>query len=256
MTVGPDTPATAPATALVAGAAGGLGTAVVTRLATAGYRVLAGDIASPVRPYPDGVATCRLDVTDEDSWTAALATAVETFGGVDVMVNAAGVNIKGPVTSLSTMDYCTVVRVNQIGTFLGLRTVGATMAQAGSGAIVLISSIMAYEGGPGSIAYTATKFAVRGMAQVAAVELGRHGVRVNSVAPGIIDAGMGRRTVASKGDEAAQTVPLGRLGTADDVAEAVLYLASPASAYCTGTHLVVDGGWRAGRAPTWHQVET
>lgn len=256
MTVTPSShgPLAAPTTALVTGAAGGLGTVIVNRLAAAGYRVLAADITEPGRPYPDGFVSCRLDVTDERSWTAAVRRCTDELGGLGVLVNAAGVNIKGPVTSLSTEDYMTVVRVNQLGTFLGLRTAGAAMASAGAGSIVLITSIMAYQGGLGSIAYTASKFAVRGMTQVAAVELGPRGVRVNSVAPGIIDAGMGRRTVGDRHAEAARTVPLSRLGVADEVAEAVLYLAGPAGAYCNGTHLVVDGGWLAGRSTTWHQV--
>lgn len=251
----PPASSAAPTTALVAGAAGGLGTAIVDRLVAAGYRVVAADIAEPARPYPGGVVTVRLDVTDERSWTAVVGMCVDDLGGLGAFVNAAGVNIKAPVTLMSTEDFMTVVRINQLGAFLGLRTVGGAMAAAGTGAIVLITSIMAYEGGPGSIAYTASKFAVRGMTHAAAVELGPRGVRVNSVAAGIIDAGMGRRTVGDRRDEAARTVPLGRLGTADDVAQAVLYLAGPAGAYCNGTHLVVDGGWLAGRNPAWHQVE-
>jgi 3alpha(or 20beta)-hydroxysteroid dehydrogenase len=142
-----------------------------------------------------------------------------------------------------------IVTINQVGTFLGMKAVAETMIGQGSGSIINISSVAGLTGSAGTMAYTASKFAVRGMTKVAAVELAPFGVRVNSVHPGLIDTIMLRDAFALENQEnvdAAQAaVPNGRLATALDVARMVLYLASDDSAYSTGSEFVVDGGMTA-----------
>ena len=189
------------------------------------------------------------DVTSEDDWAATVAAAEDAFGHVDVLVNNAGILLFSELTATSLADYERVVRVNQFGTFLGMRAVVPAMERAGGGSIVNSSSIEGLGGMPFLVAYSSSKFAIRGMTKAAAMELGPKGIRVNSVHPGMIDTGMTR---VHGGDAAmewgGQKVALKRVGVPEDVVGMYLFLASDESSYCTGGEYTVDGGATATHA--------
>ena len=177
-----------------------------------------------------------------------MAAATAQFGRVDVLVNNAGVFLVKGMTTTSLDEYMRIVTINQVGTFLGMKAVSETMIGRRSGSIVNISSVAGLRGGRGSIAYTASKFAVRGMTKVAALELAQFGVRVNSVHPGIIDTPMLHELRDAAGgnyEHVKSRIPAGRVAAAEDVAKLVLFLASDDSAYSTGSEFVVDGGMTA-----------
>jgi len=240
--------------ALITGAARGQGAAEARLFSAEGASVMLGDVLDDdgtlvAKELGDRAAYLHHDVTSEADWAAIVAETISRFGRVDVLVNNAGIFRVRGLTTTSLDEYMRIVTINQVGTFLGMKAVADAMIGQGSGSIVNISSIAGLGGGAGTIAYTASKFAVRGMTKVAAVELAPFGVRVNSVHPGLIDTPMLREEVGladpSARDAAATRVPNGRLATADDVARLVLYLASDDSAYSTGSEFVVDGGMTA-----------
>ena len=235
--------------ALVSGGARGIGAATARLFAAEGAVVLIG--ATHDR---DGEATAatiegcvyqHLDVRAEDDWRRASEDLVALHGTIDVLVNNAGVFMARPLTEVSLADYREVIDVNQVGVFLGMRAVAPTMMAAGSGSIVNISSVDGLRGFPRGIAYGASKWAVRGMTKVAARELAPFGVRVNSIHPGAVDTRMLREVppfVEGGMEGVASTVPMGRIGDADEVAKLALFLACNESAYCTGAEFVIDGG--------------
>jgi 3alpha(or 20beta)-hydroxysteroid dehydrogenase len=190
------------------------------------------------------------DVTSEAEWDAVVAAATSQFGRLDVLVNNAGVFLVKSMAKTSLEDYMRVVTINQVGNFLGLKAVMQTMMNQGSGSIVNISSTSGLTGSPGTIAYAASKFAIRGMTKVAAAELAQFGVRVNSVHPGIVDdTTMATQVRRAFGDEPVEAlkarIPSGRFAAVDEVARMVVYLASDESSYSTGSEFVVDGGYTA-----------
>jgi len=187
------------------------------------------------------------DVGDEAQWEAVVADVIAHHGRLDVLVNNAGIFEPKQLTKTSLDDWNRTIRINQLGVFLGLKVAGAAMIDAGNGgSIVNISSVAGLEGVFGSMAYGASKWAVRGMTKVAAKEFGRAGIRVNSVHPGIIDtemiSGMPMMSDDERRERAARSLPVGRLGTPRDIANMVLFLASDESGFCTGQEFVVDGG--------------
>jgi 3alpha(or 20beta)-hydroxysteroid dehydrogenase len=240
--------------ALITGAARGQGAAEARLFSAEGASVMLGDVLDDVgaivaKELGDRAAYLHHEVTSEADWDAVVAATISRFGRLDVLVNNAGIFRVRGLTTTSLDEYMQIVTINQVGTFLGMKAVASVMIAQGSGSIVNISSIAGLGGGAGTIAYTASKFAVRGMTKVAAVELAPFGVRVNSVHPGLIDTPMLREEVGladpAARDAAAARVPNGRLATAEDVARLVLYLASDDSAYSTGSEFVVDGGMTA-----------
>ncbi len=240
--------------ALITGAARGQGAAEARLFASEGAFVVLGDVLDDegerVADELGGHAVyCHHDVTSEEEWEAIVRAARSRFGPVDVLVNNAGVFKVLGMTTTSIDEYMRIVTINQVGTFLGMKAVAETMIGRRSGSIINISSVAGLIGSAGTIAYTASKFAVRGMTKVAAVELAPFGVRVNSVHPGLIDTMMLREAYDLDGtadlSEAGRRVPNGRMATADDVARLVLYLASDDSSYSTGAEFVVDGGMTA-----------
>jgi 3alpha(or 20beta)-hydroxysteroid dehydrogenase len=240
--------------AIITGGAQGQGASAARAFVAEGAKVVIADIVDDVgKELADELGESayyrRLDVSNEDDWTSAVAEAVETFGTVNVLVNNAGILHFSELTKTSLADYERVIRVNQFGTFLGMRAVADVMIEAGGGSIVNASSIEGLGGMPFLIAYSASKFAIRGMTKVAAMELGPKKVRVNSVHPGMIDTGMTR---VHGGDDAmkwgASRVALKRVGTPEDVAGLYVFLASDESAYCTGSEFVCDGGASATHA--------
>jgi 3alpha(or 20beta)-hydroxysteroid dehydrogenase len=166
------------------------------------------------------------DVTSEAEWDAVVAAATSQFGRLDVLVNNAGVFLVKSMAKTSLEDYMRVVTINQVGNFLGLKAVMQTMMNQGSGSIVNISSTSGLTGSPGTIAYAASKFAIRGMTKVAAAELAQFGVRVNSVHPGIVDdTTMATQVRRAFGDEPVEAlkarIPSGRFAAVDEVARMV-----------------------------------
>ncbi len=191
------------------------------------------------------------DVSREEDWERAVHAAESEFGRLDVLVNNAGIIDSGPLRETSLDAYMRVIQVNQVGTFLGMRAVIDPMQRAGGGAIVNISSVAGLIGVPGLVGYTASKFAIRGMTRVAAIELGPLGIRVNSVHPGGVDTDMVRGAPDATPDVEGrwQAQPIARVADPMELARLVLFLASDESSFCTGSEFVADGGALAGIAP-------
>lgn len=239
--------------ALITGAARGQGAAAARRFATEGARVMITDVLDDQGKELAaelGAEYCHLDVSSEEEWADAVALTTATFGDISVLVNNAGVLHFSALDETTLADYQRVIGINQVGTFLGMRAVVPSMKQAGGGSIVNVSSVEGLGGMPYLVAYTASKFAIRGMTKVAAMELGQHGIRVNSVHPGAIDTPMVSEALGREIDVSpiGKKVALRRIGRPDDVANMVLFLASDESAYCTGGEFVVDGGATATHA--------
>ena len=235
--------------ALISGAARGQGEAEARLFAAEGAKVVLADVldedgTTVAKDIGDDAIYLHLDVTSEDDWQLTVDKAIDRFGGIDVLVNNAGVFAINPLATTSLDEYRRIIDINQIGVFLGMRAVASHMAARAAGSIINISSIAGLQGSAGTIAYTASKFAVRGMTKVVAKELAAFGVRVNSVHPGLIDTAMLRQITDVVGDDAAlkSRVPMGEFASADDVANMVLFLASDDSSYCTGAEFIVDGG--------------
>jgi 3alpha(or 20beta)-hydroxysteroid dehydrogenase len=239
--------------ALITGGARGQGAAEARMFATEGARVVITDVLDDegkqtAADIGDRATYLHHDVTEEDAWADVVAAVLDDHGQLDVLVNNAGIFKILPMAMTDLATYEQVIRINQIGVFLGMKAVSAPMVGAGRGSIINISSVAGLMGSPGTIAYSASKWAVRGMTKVAAKELSPFGVRVNSIHPGIIDTPM-MVELSDLGpeimDQVIAQIPLGRIAAADDVAKLALYLASDESAYSTGSEFVVDGGMTA-----------
>ena len=239
--------------AIVTGAAQGMGRAIAERFAREGARVVVTDVdddaGRAVSDGLDGTVFCHLDVGSADDWTAAVERAVAELGSVDVLVNNAGLVYQAALVDTTLADFERVVRVNQTGPFLGMQSVVPAMRAAGRGSIINVSSVRGLSGANGLLAYAATKFALRGMTKVAALELGQFGIRVNSIHPGAVatEGVLGESINDLDAIDARFTeLPLQRIGRPSDVAAMAVFLASDESSYCTGAEFVVDGGATAG----------
>ena len=235
--------------ALITGAARGQGAAEAELFAAEGARVILADVldedgARTAAAIGDAAAYRHLDVTDEDGWNALVAEIVEDHGRLDALVNNAGIYRNGAITEMDQATYRLVIEINQIGVWLGMKAVGPQMIAQQSGSVINISSTAGFRGGAGSIAYTASKFAVRGMTKVAAREWGEHGIRVNSIHPGPIDTAMLHQVPGFEADTERflRRIPLARAADASEVAYLALFLASDESSFSTGAEFVVDGG--------------
>jgi 3alpha(or 20beta)-hydroxysteroid dehydrogenase len=237
---------------LITGAARGQGAAAVRACVAEGARVYAADVRDDLGTaladeLGDAVEYVHLDVSSEQDW----ADAVGKAGRLDVLVNNAGVLHFSALADTKLDDYERVIRINQIGAFLGMRAVVPAMREAGGGSIVNVSSIEGLAAAPYLVAYAASKFAIRGMTKVAAMELGDHGIRVNSVHPGMIDTDMVRDAAGGAELDLApigRKVALRRVGRPEEIAGLVVFLASDESSYCTGAEFVADGGATATHA--------
>jgi 3alpha(or 20beta)-hydroxysteroid dehydrogenase len=221
-----------------------MGAAHVRLLSENGARVLCCDVlaaegAALAQELGSMVRFLPLDVTSREQWREAVATAERFFGPVSILVNNAGVLAIDPIESMTEEAYRRVIDVNQVGTFLGMQAVIPSMRRAAGGSIVNISSTAGFAGAKHMVAYVASKFAVRGMTKVAALELGPDKIRVNSVHPG------GVATPMVKNFGAPAHIPIPRLADPSELAQLVLFLASDASSYCTGSEFVADGGYLA-----------
>lgn len=231
---------------LISGGARGLGAAQARQLVAEGARVLIADVLETegrALAAELGAATAfqRLDVTDEAQWAHAVERAL-ALGPVHGLVNNAGVYKPLPLLQTEPAEFRRHTDINQLGTFLGMRAIVPALDRNGGGAIVNISSTVGLRSAPNAIAYTATKWAVRGMTKAAALELVDRNIRVNSVHPGPIDTDMIRIRTHEENVRRAQQVPMKRLGSAEDIAAAVLFLLSDESRYTTGAEVAVDGG--------------
>ncbi|TDQ51805.1 NAD(P)-dependent dehydrogenase (short-subunit alcohol dehydrogenase family) [Actinomycetospora succinea] len=233
--------------AVITGAGRGIGAVLARHAAKEGYRVAAWDLdGEAVRAVADDIGEAcvpmAVDVTDESSVRSAVA---ELPAAPSLVVNNAGIVRFGPLLELAAADWRAALDVNLTGTFLVARVAAERMiAESTGGAIVNIASINGLAAAPGAGAYTASKAGVVMLTEHMALEWGAHGIRVNAVAPGLIDAGMSDAIYADPEVRRLRSgrVPLGRLGTAQDVAETVLFLGSEKAAYVTGQTLAVDGG--------------
>ncbi|MGD1933863.1 MAG: glucose 1-dehydrogenase [Candidatus Phaeomarinobacter sp.] len=257
--------------ALVTGAARGLGAEAAKRLAQAGASVLLTDIlddlghetAANIAANGGTAHYIHHDVTSEDDWSSAIAEATSRFGGLDILVNNAGIYFNRPIAEISLDDWRRMMSINVDGVFLGCRAALPAIQERagkwrGGGSIINLSSVAGLIGASGGTAYHASKGAVRLLTKSLALEgaEGEAKIRANSIHPAVIDTNMGRDLVGQfssnmgvSGNEATELVtmlhPLGRLGLPEDVANAVVYLASDDSAFVTGAEIVVDGGLTA-----------
>lgn len=240
--------------ALITGGARGMGKSHVRHFVAEGARVVFGDVLDDNGAYVAaglGEQFCRYlhhDVTSEDDWAAAVALATDAFGRLDVLVNNAGVLAFARIADMPLADFRRVLEVNAVGCWLGMKAVIDTMTKSGGGSIVNISSIEGFTGAEGLSAYSASKFAIRGMTKVAARELAGFGIRVNSVHPGGVLTRMAVDSASARTDGEAfiKAMPLARFAEPVEISRLVAYLASDDSSYSTGSEFIADGGILAG----------
>jgi NAD(P)-dependent dehydrogenase (short-subunit alcohol dehydrogenase family) len=241
--------------AIVTGGARGIGAATAEALSASGARVVVTDVlddegeatAAHLRAGGCDARYEHLDVSDEAEWERVVDKTVSELGGVNVLVNNAGIGTWPDVETETREGYDRLISINQTGVWLGMKTVAPQMRKAGGGSIVNVSSIFGAVGGfGGSIAYHASKGAVRLMTKSAAIHYAKEGIRVNSIHPGFIDTPM---IEVVKGTPTEETIlaetPMGRLGTPREIGDVIAFLASDAAAYMTGSEVYVDGGWTA-----------
>jgi NAD(P)-dependent dehydrogenase (short-subunit alcohol dehydrogenase family) len=235
---------------LVTGAARGQGRAIAARAVRAGAKVIAGDVLDKVddlqRDLPGDVHSGRLDVTDRASWDRIVEAGVARFGRLDGLVNNAGVLHRAPLDLETERDFERVWRVNCLGPFLGIQAVLPHLAANRSGAIVNTLSTAALTAWTRHGSYTASKWGLRGLTKVAALELAAHRIRVNAILPGPVLTPMVVRDDDPTAVERLSATPLGRAGMPADVAELAVFLLSDRSSFMTGAEVVIDGGQTAG----------
>jgi NAD(P)-dependent dehydrogenase (short-subunit alcohol dehydrogenase family) len=243
--------------ALITGAASGMGASMARIFAREGARVALADvldgegrgIVAEITAANGAAAFHHLDVTSEAEWQSVVAAVVAAWGGLDILVNDAGLSGSAVEDLYDTAAWDRLMAVNARGVFLGMKAAIPIMRARGGGAIVNISSISGIAGQNGiHVAYNASKGAVRTLTKAAAVQLGRDNIRVNSVHPGLMPPmrSSGRTADPAVRAKMLEMVPLGRAGRVEEVAHAVLFLASDEASYITGAELYVDGGYLAG----------
>jgi 3alpha(or 20beta)-hydroxysteroid dehydrogenase len=233
--------------AIITGAARGQGEAEARLLTEHGARVVLTDIrtelgsavAADIGPSALFVAH---DVSSPDGWDGVIAAATQAFGRVDILVNNAAIAPPLRLDATEPEVFDEVYRVNQFGVYLGMRAVLEPMRAVGGGSIVNISSVAGLKGASSLFAYSATKWAVRGMTQSAALELARYNIRVNAIFPGIIDTPINDALPPKMSEALIRTTPMRRMGEPIEIAKAVLFLVSPAASFATGAELAIDGG--------------
>jgi len=235
--------------AIVTGGASGIGEGIVDLFQREGATVIAADINEEALAKvneKENVHGMKLDVSSDEGWATFANNVKEKFGRIDILVNNAGVSSEKRYTDIGKEDWDFMMAINGFGPFAGMKHVAPIMAEQGKGSIVNISSYTA-QIGQGFNHYSASKGAVRAISKAAATQFGRQGVRVNALFPGIIETPMTKALSTSKDllDQLVQATPLQRLGKPEDIANAVLFLASDSSSYITGAEIVIDGGFSA-----------
>ncbi|MEU1195391.1 glucose 1-dehydrogenase [Streptomyces sp. NPDC005813] len=245
---------------IVTGAARGQGEQEARLFVAEGARVVLADVLDDqgeALAKEIGARYVHLDVSSEDDWRAATAAAKDAYGRVDGLVNNAGILRFNELVDTPLDEFQQIVQVNQVGVFLGIKTVAPEIAAAGGGTIVNTASYTGLTGMAWVGAYAATKHAIVGLTRVAALELAAKGIRVNAVCPGAVDTAMSNPAQLDPGADPEETsaaldelyrklVPLGRVGRPEEVARLALFLTGEDSSYITGQPFVIDGGWLAG----------
>lgn len=242
--------------AIISGGARGQGATEARMFAREGAKVVIGDlldeegkqVEAQINESGGDATYVHLDVTQEDDWRSAVETAVSRYGKLDILVNNAGILIRKSLEETTVEDWDRIMGVNAKGVFLGTKHAIPAMRRAGGGSIINISSTAGLVGSPnGSPSYTATKGAVRLLTKSTAIQYAKEGIRCNSVHPGPIDTDMIRDTMSDPArlEQRMQRLPMGRVGTSEDIGYGVLYLASDESSFVTGSELVIDGGTTA-----------
>lgn len=234
--------------AMITGGARGQGAAEARAFIKAGAKVLITDVEEKdgtalAKELGENAFFLKHDVAEDKDWLAAIKQAKDKLGGLDVLVNNAGIYEPGSIADTSVEDFERQVRINQLGTFLGMKHAAPVMGKGGS--IINISSVAGMEGFPGACAYVGTKWAVRGMTKTAAKEFGEQGIRVNSIHPGFIDTDMLDANDDEANAQGKEDTPLKRFGTAEEIANLAVFLASDDSAFISGAEIAIDGGYSA-----------
>ncbi|GMK40508.1 3-alpha-hydroxysteroid dehydrogenase [Paenibacillus sp. CCS19] len=241
-------------TALITGGATGIGRTTAIRFAKEGARVVVTDIneagasetAALIQANGGEAISFRLDVGSEENWKQIVQDVVKSYGTIDILFNNAGIYVIKPLFETSIEDWNRMLSINVTGVFLGMKHVIPIMARNKKGSVINASSIAGLTGAPGHTMYGASKGAVRIMTKDAAMEFATLGVRVNSIHPGYINTAMveyASETTKQSKEQLGQAVsPMGHVGTTEDVANLVLFLASDESSYITGAEHVIDGG--------------
>ena len=241
--------------AIVTGGAQGIGAATAEAMAAAGAAIVVADIldeegermASHLRDIGYTARYEHLDVSEEANWAHVVEKTVAELGGLHVLVNNAGIGTMSDVETETREGWDRLIAINQTGVWLGMKMAAPRMRASGGGSIVNVSSIFGAVGGfGGSIAYHASKGAVRLMTKNAAIRYAKEGIRVNSVHPGFIDTPMIEQVKNTPVEQAIlANTPMGRLGTPAEIGAVIAFLASDAASYMTGSEIYVDGGWTA-----------
>lgn len=233
--------------AIITGAARGQGEAEARLLAANGAKVVLTDVltnegkavAADIGP---SAMFLTQDVSSDEGWQEVVAATIEAFGRIDVLVNNAAISRPLKLEHTEPEVYDLLYRVNQLSVYLGMRAVIEPMKAIGGGSIINISSVAGLQGTSTLFAYTATKWAIRGMSKSAALELARYKIRVNTVFPGVIDTPINYDNPPHMNEILVKTTPMRRMGEPSEIAEAVLFLASPRSSFVTGADFAIDGG--------------
>lgn len=238
---------------IVTGAARGQGEIEARLFAERGAAVVLTDVLEEegravAESIGDAARFVAHDISEASAWQTVLAAAESDFGGVDVLVNNAGIYWVRMLADETADSLAKMLRINLIGAALGIQAVTEPMRHRGGGSIVNISSTAGVMGYPGHVAYGSAKWGLRGLTRVAALELSDFKIRVNCVLPGAVDTEMSWRNGMEAGDGKLPGVPLRRVGLTEEVAEVVAFLASDASSYVTGSEYIIDGGASAGVA--------
>ena len=243
--------------ALISGGARGQGEQQARLFAREGAAIAIGDlleedgnrVAESINDTGGQAMFRKLDVSDQSSWAEMVDATTEQFGKLNILINNAGILRNASIEDTTVQEYLEMIKINQVGVWLGIRAAIKPMREAGGGCIINTSSTAGLEGYPDSSAYVSSKFAVRGLTKVAALELGPYNIRVNSVHPGPIDTLMttNEDTPRRPDGEVPVRMPIPRFGHVDEVAKMMLFIAADAT-YSTGSEFVLDGGLTAGRS--------